>query len=239
MAEKSSEGTQSARGSQSAAAAAASGAQAQSPQSNQGSREQQREQREQQGARRSTDLQRRSWAPNVGSLGLSPFSLVRRMMEDMDLMLDLGPTRTLGTTLARTLPAAVWAPAIEMFQRDGQLVVRADLPGMSPDDVRIEVTDDTLTIEGERRSEVEIEDEDYYRSERTYGRFSRVIALPDGVDADNAQARFENGVLEVTIPLAEEASRGRRLEIQGGAGASAGGQQQQQQKQPGQTGPVH
>src|SRR5882762_4698881 len=74
---------------------------------------------------------------------------------------------------------------------------------------------------------------------RTYGRFSRVIALPDGVDADNAQARFENGVLEVTIPLAEEASRGRRLEIQGGAGASAGGQQQQQQKQPGQTGPVH
>jgi len=172
-------------------------------------------------------------------LGLSPFSLVRRMMEDMDLMLDLGPTRTLGTTLARTLPAAVWAPAIEMFQRDGQLVVRADLPGMSPDDVRIEVTDDTLTIEGERRSEVEIEDEDYYRSERTYGRFSRVIALPDGVDADNAQARFENGVLEVTIPLAEEASRGRRLEIQGGAGASAGGQQQQQQKQPGQTGPVH
>jgi len=176
-------------------------------------------------------------------MGLSPFSLVRRMMEDMDLMLDeFGTGRTLGTTrwsdVGRGTSAAVWAPAIEMFERDGQLVVRADLPGMSPDDVRIEVTDDTLTIEGERQSEVEVEDEDFYRSERTYGRFSRVIALPDGVDAENAQARFDNGVLEVTIPLAEEASRGRRVEIQqGSSGASAGGQQQQQK--PGQTGPVH
>ena len=242
MAEKSSEGTQSARGSQAAAAAAASGAQAQSPQSNQGSREQQREASEQQGGRGARALQRRSGAPNVASLGLSPFSLVRRMMEDMDLMLDeFGTGRTFGTTrwsdVGRGVSAVVWAPAIEMFERDGQLVVRADLPGMSPDDVRIEVTDDTLTIEGERRSEVEVEDEDFYRSERTYGRFSRVVALPDGVDADNAQARFDNGVLEVTIPLAEEASRGRRVEIQGSSGASAGGQQQQQQ--PGQTGPVH
>jgi HSP20 family protein len=190
-------------------------------------------------------MQRRSWAPNAASLGLSPFSLVRRMMEDMDLMLDeFGTGRTFGTTrwsdIGRGVPAAVWTPAIEMFQRDGQLVVRTDLPGMSPEDVRIEVTDDTLTIEGERRSEVEVEDEDFYRSERTYGRFSRVIALPDGVDAENAQARFENGVLEVTIPLAQEASRGRRVEIQGSAGASGGAQQQQQQQQqPGQTGPVH
>ncbi len=242
MAEKSSEGTQSARGSQAAAAAAASGAQAQSPQSNQGSRERQREASEQQGGRGARALQRRSGAPNVASLGLSPFSLVRRMMEDMDLMLDeFGTGRTFGTTrwsdVGRGVSAVVWAPAIEMFERDGQLVVRADLPGMSPDDVRIEVIDDTLTIEGERPSEVEVEDEDFYRSERTYGRFSRVIALPDGVDAENPQARFENGVLEVTIPLAEEASRGRRVEIQGSSGASAGGQQQQQQ--PGQTGPVH
>src|SRR2546427_469881 len=90
-----------------------------------------------------------------------------------------------------------WAPAVEMLERNGQLVVRAELPGLSPDDVRIEVSSDgSLVIEGERRSEVEAEEEGgVYRSERIYGRFSRVIALPDGVDVDRAQARFDNGVL--------------------------------------------
>src|SRR5712692_4414504 len=122
------------------------------------------------------------------------------------------------------------SPAVEMFERDGQLVIRADLPGLSPDDVRIEVSDDSLVIEGERRSEIEVEDEGVYRAERTYGRFSRVIALPDDVDPAQAQARFENGVLEISIPLPEQTQR-RRIPIQG---ASAS-----EQQQPGATGPVH
>ena len=175
---------------------------------------------QQQGSRGGGALQRRSVAPMVGAFGLSPFSLMRRMMEDMDRLfgdVSGGALETKGWPQAsRGALGAVWSPAIEAFERDGNFVVRADLPGLSPDDVRIEATDDSLVIEGERRSEIEVEGEGgVYRSERTYGRFSREIPLPDGADPSKAQARFENGVLEVTIPMPQELSRRRRIEIQG------------------------
>ena len=121
--------------------------------------------------------------------------------------------------------AQVWSPAIDIVERDGRLVVRADLPGMSADDVRIEIRDDALVLEGERRSEIEVEEEGVYRSERVYGRFSRVIPLPDGADLDKASARFENGVLEIEIPLREDARR-RRIEIQGGSASEGGAKSQ-------------
>ena len=190
-------------------------------------------------------LQRRSQMPSFGAFGASPFALMRRMMEDLNRMFeDFGSPRSFGGgamtegsrgDLSRGgLPAVDWTPAIEAFERDRQLVVRADLPGLSPEDVRIEVTDDGLLIEGERRQEMEAEEEGgVYRSERVYGRFSRFLTLPDGVDADKAQARFDNGVLEISIPMTDQASRGRRIEIQG-KGASTGGQ-----RQTGQTPPVH
>jgi HSP20 family protein len=236
MAEKSTESSQSARGSQSQAGAAAaqqaSSSQptqpSQATQSSQGAREPQ--------VGRSGTLQRRSSSPFAGALGASPFSLMRRMMEDLDRMFeDFGSARgsrgDMPDVGGRGGLAMDWTPAVEMFERDGQLVVRADLPGLSPEDVRIEVTDDTLTIEGERRSEMEVEEEGgVYRSERTYGRFSRIIALPEGVDPDGAQARFDNGVLEITIPLPEQTGR-RRIPIQGSAGTG--------QQQPGTSGPVH
>ena len=195
--------------------------------------------------RGSGTLQRRSQMPSFGAFGASPFALMRRMMEDLNRMFeDFGSPRSFGGgamtegsrgDLSRGgLPAVDWTPAIEAFERDRQLVVRADLPGLSPEDVRIEVTDDGLLIEGERRQEMEAEEEGgVYRSERVYGRFSRFLTLPDGVDADKAQARFDNGVLEISIPMTDQASRGRRIEIQG-QGASTGGQ-----RQTGQTPPVH
>ncbi|MFL5309371.1 MAG: Hsp20/alpha crystallin family protein [Myxococcales bacterium] len=160
---------------------------------------------------------------------------MRRMMEDLDRMFeDVGSTRrssgAMPTVGGRGGLGADWSPAVDMFERDGQLVVRADLPGLSPDDVRVEVTEGSLVIEGERRSEMEVEEEGSYRSERTYGRFSRAIDLPAGVDPEGAQARFENGVLEVSIPLPEQTRR-RRIPIQGSAGTG--------QRQPGSTGPVH
>ncbi len=236
MAEKNIEGSQSARGSQPQAGAAAA-AQASSSQSTQPGQETQSSQgaREQQAGRGSGSLQRRSSAPLAGAFAVSPFSLMRRMMEDLDRMFeDFGSARGLSgaapTFGGRGGLAMDWSPAVEMFERDGQLVIRADLPGLSPDDVRIEVSDDSLVIEGERRSEIEVEDEGVYRAERTYGRFSRVIALPDDVDPAQAQARFENGVLEISIPLPEQTQR-RRIPIQG---ASAS-----EQQQPGATGPVH
>ncbi|HEY4886888.1 MAG TPA: Hsp20/alpha crystallin family protein [Myxococcales bacterium] len=226
MAEKNVEGTQSSR-----SQPGRSGAQAeQSSETRQQSAAQQAERQsagEQQGGRQSAGLQRRPMsAPVLGGLGLSPFSLLRRMLEDMDRMFEgLGTGRGAGTAGLERGPAAslaqVWSPAIDIVERDGRLVVRADLPGMSPDDVRIEVRDDALVLEGERRSEIEVEEEGVYRSERVYGRFSRVIPLPDGADLDKASARFENGVLEIEIPLRED-SRRRRIEIQGGS-ASPGG----------------
>ena len=79
--------------------------------------------------------------------------------------------------------------------------MRVDLPGMAREDIKVEVTDETLTIEGERRHTEEKEEKGYYRSERSYGRFARTIALPEGADATTAKAEFKNGVLEVALDL--------------------------------------
>ena len=109
---------------------------------------------------------------------------------------------------------ALWAPQIETFQRGNEFVVRADLPGLKKDDVKIDITDEAVTIEGERRDEHEEEREGYYRSERSYGSFYRVVPLPDGAITDSAKAHFNNGVLEIVVQAPpREVSRGRRLEI--------------------------
>jgi HSP20 family protein len=107
-----------------------------------------------------------------------------------------------------------WMPQVEVLQRGNNLVLRADLPGMRREDVDVEVDDGVLTISGERRYENESEEEGLYHSERSYGRFSRSIPLPPGTEGDACEARFTDGVLEVTIPLPQEQqSRGRRIEI--------------------------
>lgn len=173
---------------------------------------------EQQASRQTGGLQRRSPALAIGPFGLgglSPFSLMRRMLEDMDRMFEgLGSARA-GLEGSTTGGFAIWSPAIDVIERDGRFVVRADVPGLSPDDIRLEVRDGALVLEGERRQEIEVEGEEgVYRSERMYGRFSRVIPLPEAADLDKAAARFENGVLEIEIPLREDAQR-RRIEIQG------------------------
>jgi HSP20 family protein len=172
-------------------------------------------------------LQRRSQGLPFGPLGfggLSPFSLMRRMLEDMDRMFEgFGSARLEGSTTGGFAP--LWSPAIDVIERDGRFVVRADVPGLSPDDIRLEVREGSLILEGERRQEVEVEGkEGVYRSERMYGRFSRVIPLPEAADVDKAAARFENGVLEIEIPLRAEAQR-RRIEIQGGSRPQEGSKQ--------------
>jgi HSP20 family protein len=230
MADKSTE-NESARAQSPAGAAAAQAASSQPSQTGAGTQSSTGG-RDQQAGRGSGTLQRRSSMPS-GTFALSPFMLMRRMMEDLDRMFEeFGSTRGAGGNLGdRGGLGMDWSPAVEMLERDGQLVIRADLPGLSPEDVRIEVSDDGLVIEGERRSEIEVEDEGgVYRSERTYGRFSRLIALPDDVDVSQAQARFDNGVLEIVIPLPEESQR-RRIPIQGASGRD--------EQQPGATGPVH
>lgn len=108
---------------------------------------------------------------------------------------------------------SAWAPQVEVLQRGNNLVLRADLPGLRREDVHLEVDDGMLTISGERRYESESEGEGLYHSERSYGRFSRSIPLPPGTDGDSIEARFSDGVLEVTLPLPQERSRARRIEI--------------------------
>jgi HSP20 family protein len=107
-----------------------------------------------------------------------------------------------------------WAPAVDLFEREDTLVLKADLPGLGEDDVQIEVHDNALTISGERRAEFEDKQQGYYRVERAFGSFARSLSLPEGVDADKIRASFDNGVLEVTIPKPEK-TQPRRIEIDG------------------------
>jgi HSP20 family protein len=106
-----------------------------------------------------------------------------------------------------------WMPQVEVLQRGNDLVVRADLPGLRREDVHVEIDDGMLTVSGERRYQSEGDEEGVYHSERSYGRFSRTIPLPPGTDEEAVQARFTDGVLEVTLPLPQEQSRARRIDV--------------------------
>jgi HSP20 family protein len=114
-----------------------------------------------------------------------------------------------------------WVPAMDLVETDDHLVLRADLPGMKRDDVEIEIKDGALTVSGERKAEHEENAEGYYRVERAYGRFSRSLTLPDGIEPDAVEASFADGVLEVRIPKPAE-RKPHRVEI-GSAAAGANG----------------
>jgi len=109
-----------------------------------------------------------------------------------------------------------WVPAMDLVETDEHLVLRADLPGLSQDDVQIELKDSVLTVSGERKAEHEERTEGYYRVERSFGSFSRSLTLPDGVDADAIAADFDEGVLEVRIPKPAE-RKPHRVEIGSGS----------------------
>jgi HSP20 family protein len=97
-----------------------------------------------------------------------------------------------------------WLPAMDLLETENDFVLRADLPGLSEEDVNIELEDSVLTISGERKAEHEERKEGYYRVERASGNFSRSLTLPEGIDPDAVQATFDRGVLEVRIPKPEE-----------------------------------
>jgi HSP20 family protein len=158
---------------------------------------------------------------NRGDWSSSPFRAFQRMADQMDQMFeDFGLGRRWTSPLLRETGRETgqdaWAPDIDVFQKDNELTIRVDLPGLKREDVTVDIAEDAVTIQGERKHEHEEEREGYYRSERTYGSFYRVIPLPQGVIPEQAKAHFKDGVLEVTIP-APPASKGRRLEIEEGA----------------------
>ena len=160
---------------------------------------------------RSESMQRR---PSRGESGFgplsmfagSPFQMFRRMTEEMERAFFGGSQQ--GET-------SIWSPRVEAFQKQDKFIVRAELPGLKKEDVEVSVTEDAITIHGQRQQEHERNEEGFYQSERSYGSFYRSIPLPAGVITDSAEASFKDGVLEIRLQAPpDEVRKGRRIEIE-------------------------
>jgi len=182
---------------------------------------------------RGMPAQRGSYDPAYyGGYG-GPFSLMRRISDEMDRLFE---SFGMGGPLARSMGGglqgegglqSLWSPHIELSERDGRLVIQADLPGVRKEDVNVQVEDDRVVIQGERRQESRREEQGYFHTERSYGSFYREIPLPEGIDSEQAKASFHDGVLEIELPAPKQRQRGRALTIEdrggGGGGQSKGG----------------
>ncbi len=103
------------------------------------------------------------------------------------------------------LPARSWAPAVDIFENDNNIVLKAELPGVDPKDVEVRVEDNMLYLKGERNFEKEVKEDNYHRIERSYGSFARSFSLPGSIDSDKVEASYKEGLLTLTIPKREEA----------------------------------
>jgi HSP20 family protein len=168
----------------------------------------------------------RDWERERSSF--SPFSIMRQGVDEMERWFGhLNWPRGLGSPsgwgaqgrgmmsqMARQM--GDWMPAVDAFQRGNEFVIRAEVPGMSRQDLTVEVNDDSITLHGERKREFDDEREGMFWSERSYGSFTRVIPLPPGTIGDSAKATFTNGILEIVMQApSAEARRGRRIDISG------------------------
>jgi HSP20 family protein len=133
---------------------------------------------------------------------LRPWSLYNGFEEEMNNLLG---NITSDTT---------FSPAIDLVETDGAFEINADVPGISKDEINIEVADNVITIKGERKKEKEINEKNAHRIERTYGAFRRAFQIPGGFDHSNVQAEFGDGVLKVTLPKPKE-KQPRRIEVKG------------------------
>ena len=154
-----------------------------------------------------------SWLPNVLNVWEEPFVMLRKLSEDMDQYvgrLMQGPLAESGQK--HLIGKHQWTPTVDMSQRGNEIVICVDLPGLTRSDVKLQLHEDKLTIEGERHAESRQQAEGYHRVERVQGRFFRSIPLPEGVDAPSAHASMRDGVLEITVPLRHR-EQGVKLEI--------------------------
>jgi len=136
---------------------------------------------------------------------LSTFEEVERRFEDFFRrpFALMGPPWLPGLKLAE----GEIAPSIDIYEEDGDVVVKAELPGMKKEDIEVNLADQMITISGEKKKEEKVEKKGYYRLERSYGSFARSFNLPSGVRTDDAKATFKDGVLEIRVPKTEEAKR--------------------------------
>ncbi|MEB0135888.1 Hsp20/alpha crystallin family protein [Actimicrobium sp. CCC2.4] len=167
----------------------------------------------------------RQWLPNVFNAWEEPLVMMRKLTEDMDQYASRLMQGPLAGTGQRSLPATPhWTPTVDVSHRGNEIVICADLPGLTRDDVHLQMHEDKLTIEGERHAESSRQVDGYHRTERMQGRFSRSIPLPEGVDPQSARASMRDGVLEIVVPL-HARQHGVRLEI-----SEAGEDGQREQK---------
>lgn len=152
---------------------------------------------------------------------MDPFSTMRRMQQEMD--------RVFGGFSGSSQEMRAWSPAIEVSERDGNFVVSAELPGLSANNVNVELTDEALVIEGERKQEHTENEGGIRRSERSYGHFYRAIPLPQNIKGDQAKANFKDGVLEVKIPMEQQqqSEQRRRVPIESGPSPRSTGSSKQ------------
>ena len=140
-----------------------------------------------------------------------PFTEMARWERDMEDMFE----DFFGRRLRPIMDERWWAPkmvsvaspAVDLYEEKDEIVAKVELPGMSKEDIQVDITDHHLTIKGEKKKEEEVKEKNYYRSERSYGSFSRSMELPAEVQMDKARASFKNGVLEVHLPKTEEAKK--------------------------------
>ena len=144
---------------------------------------------------------------------VEPRAFVRRMLRDFDRFFEEGwaPFAAQGHAFGDL----EWTPTLEVVEKDGRLIARFELPGLKKEEITVTVDEEGLTVTGERKREEEKKNHNWYRTERTYGKFVRTVPLPAGVSAAEIKANFQNGVLELVVPLppAAVAAAPRRVEI--------------------------
>lgn len=147
------------------------------------------------------------WRPRSWLRRRRPLGELARWEEDIEDLFEeffRSFPAPLGPAHRPLLETRGWAPVVEMYDQDNETVLKMELPGMERKDIHMAVTDETLTIEGERKADTAVKDEDYYCCERRYGKFYRAIALPTDVETGKIAATYRNGVLEVHLPKAKE-----------------------------------
>ena len=141
-----------------------------------------------------------------------PFMGLTRWDREMDRMMDDFLGRRMRSwwpswSLRGAEAEEMIGPAVDVFEEKDDIVVKAELPGMNKEDVEVNLSDHSLTIKGQKKKEEEVEEENYYSCERSYGSFLRTLELPADVHSDKVKASFKNGVLEIRLPKTEEAKR--------------------------------
>jgi HSP20 family protein len=144
----------------------------------------------------------------------SPFRTLERFADEVTRIFDDFGLGRGWSRVPATNDLLAWAPRVDVTRHEDEVLIRADLPGLGKDDVKVNVTEDAVTIHGERHRAQEEERDGVYRAERNYGAFYRTVPLPAGTRTDQAKASFKNGVLEIRMPAAQTVE-GRPLEIAG------------------------